>query len=74
MLYNQVLCVLEKLVPLKRKKGKGKLLWKRLAKARTIHQVSECLQNMWKLESELASGYSSINDMEEDTAVLKIKS
>ena len=87
--HHQVLSVLEKLVPVKRKKGKGKpkihrmrrLLWKRLAKVRrklktahTIHQVTECLQSMWKLESELASDYSSSNNMEEDQAVLRIKS
>ena len=66
--HSQVLRVLEKHVPVKPAKGKRKpkmhrmrrLMWKRLAKvrrrlktAKTIHQVTEELQNMWKLESEL---------------------
>ena len=87
--HTQVLTILEKHVPLKVKKSRSRskmhrmrrLLWKRLAKQRrklkaalTIHKVSECLQNIWKLEAELAADYTSSNNAEEDQAVLRIKS
>ena len=86
--HNKVLTVLEELVPAKVKKSNKKpklhrirrLLWKRLAKvcrnlrsAKSIHQVTEGLQKVWKLEAELASDYSSSNSAEEDQAVLRIK-
>ena len=56
------------------------LLWKRLSKVRrklkaanTIHQVSEHLKNICKLEAELAADYTSSNIAEEDQAVLMMK-
>ena len=87
--HTKVLTILEQHVPLKGKKSKSKpkmhrmrrLLWRRLAKQRrklkaasTIHQVSESLQNIWKLEAEIAADYTSSNNIEEDQAALRIKS
>ena len=88
--HKQTLEVLEKLVPLKKKKvGKSKpkmhrlhrLLWKKHAKAKrkfqaaqSIHKVSEYLNKMWEIEKQLSSDYTAISNMEEDEAVLRIKS
>ena len=87
--HENVLKVLEKLVPKKKKKIKNKskmhrmrrLLWKRHAKASrnfksstSIQNVTENLQKMWQLESQLKSDYNATNSMEENEAVLRMKS
>ena len=87
--HENVLKVLEKLVPKKKKKIKNKskmhcmrrLLWKRHAKASrnfksstSIQNVTENLQKMWQLESQLKSDYNATNSMEENEAVLHMKS
>ena len=57
-----------------------RLLWKRLAKVRkaiktasSIHKLSELLQRMWALETQLSSDYAANSNREEDEAVLRIK-
>ena len=87
--HTKILDVLEKLVPAKKEKRKGKprmhrmhrLLWKRHAKAKkkfraaqSIHTLSENLQKMWEIEKQLKADYTAINNMEEDEAILRIKS
>ena len=87
--HDQVLQVLEKLVPLKNKKAQGKpkmhrmrrLLWRRLTKVRkrfksatSIYKLTECLQQMWDLEQQLSTDYQATSFMEEDEAVFKIRS
>ena len=77
-------------MPVKLKKvGKSKpkvdrmrrLLWKKHAKAKrkvkssqSIHKLSESLQKMWELEKQLSADYTATNNMEEDMAILRIKS
>ena len=88
-LHEKVLEVLENLVPAKKKKLKSRpkmnrmrrLLWRKLAKARkrfksakSIHNFSEILQQMWELEKQLSADYMATNNMEEDEAVFRIKS
>ena len=59
-----------------------RLLWKKHAKAKrqlrssssSISKLSENLQKMWELESQLSADYTATNNMEEDEAVLRIKS
>ena len=87
--HEKTLHVLEKLVPVKKKRPKGKpkmnrmhrLLWKRHAKAskrfrtsQSIHKVSESMQKMWEIEKQLSADYTAINNMEEDEAIFRIKS
>ena len=87
--HEKLLKVLEKLVPVKKKKSGKKpkmhrmrrLLWKRHAKAKrhiksssSISKLSENLQKMWELESQLSADYTAASNMEEDEAVLRIKS
>ena len=87
--HQKVLEVLENLVPLKAKKSQSRpkmhrmrrLLWKRLCKvknslkkATSVHRLTELLQKMWDLESQLNCDYSAVNTREEDEAVLRIKS
>ena len=87
--HAQVLNVLEPLVPLKPKKSKDRpkmdrmrrLLWRRLAKARkrfrsatSIHRLTECMQQMWELESQLTDDFQASTNREEDEAVMRIKS
>jgi predicted nucleic acid-binding protein len=84
----KVLNVLEKMVPLKSKKKRSRLkmhrmrrlLWRRLAKARknfqsacSIHKLTEYMQQMWELESQLSADYTDTTYKEEDEAVLRIK-
>ena len=87
--HNQVLGVLEQLVPLKPKRvtrsrprmhRMRRLLWRRLAKvrrrfksARSIHQITGYMQQMWSLESQLSDDYLASNNKEEDEAVLRMK-
>ena len=87
--HSKVLGVLEHLVPIKSKKSSGRpkmdrkrrLLWRRLTKVRkkfktasTISKVTECMQLMWELESQLSEDYKATNIQEEDEAVFRIKS
>ena len=88
--HEKLLEVLEKFVPGKKKKtGKRpkmnrmrRLLWKKHAKAKrqlrssssSISKLSENLQKMWELESQLSADYTATNNIEEDEAVLRIKS
>ena len=87
--HEQVLKVLEKLVPIKKRRSRSKqkmhrmrrLLWKRLAKVRkalktatSTQKVADLLQRMWQLEGELTSDYTATNNIVEDEAVFKIKS
>ena len=87
--HEKVLHIMEKLVPIKAKRSQSRpkmhrmrrLLWKRLAKVRrslktasSVHKLSELLQKMWELESQLEADYNAVNSMEEDEAVLRIKS
>ena len=87
--HDQVLQVLEKSVPLKKKQARGhpkmhrmrRLLWRRLAKVRkrfktasSMNNLTECLQEMWELEQQLSCDYQATSSMEEDEAVFKIKS
>ena len=87
--HDRLLEILEKLVPMKRKRSKKKpkmhrmrrLLWKKHAKAKkkfqsstSISKLSQNMLKMWKLESLLNSDYGATNDMEENEAVLRIKS
>ena len=86
--HAKVLGVLEPLVPPRTKKSSGKpkmdrmrrLLWRRLTKVRkkfrtasSIHKLTECMQQMWELESQLSDDYHSSNCREEDEAVMRIK-
>ena len=87
--HEKVLAILEELVPQKRKKCKSKpkmhrmrrLLWKRLGKvkkslksSKSVEKIAETLKNIWQLESELSADYKAINKIEEDEAVLRMKS
>ena len=87
--HDNILAVLEKLVPAREKKKKKsrskmhrmrRLVWKRLAKARraiktatSIHKLSSLLQKSWDLESQLSSDYTASNHRNEDEAVMRIK-
>ena len=87
--HEQVLAILEKLVPVKNKRSKSRpkmhrmrrLLWRRLTKVRkalktatSTEKVADLLQRMWQLEGELSSDYTATNNRIEDEAVFKIKS
>ena len=83
-----ILPVLEKLVPKKAKKSSKpkihrmrRLLWRRLAKAKrkfqaasSISKTTEYMQKIWDIESQLAADYTASNTIEENEAVMKIKS
>jgi hypothetical protein len=88
LFHSKLLEVLERLVPAKKKRHKPRykmhrmrrLIWKRLCKIRkaiksssSISKLSELLQKMWELESQLSSDYTAANDREEDEAVLRIR-
>jgi hypothetical protein len=47
---------------------------KRFRAAQSIHKVSENMQKMWEFEKQLRADYTATNNMEEDEAVLRIKS
>ena len=58
-----------------------KLLWKKHAKPKkqfrasaSISKLSESMQKMWELEGMLSADYTAASNMEEDEAVLRIKS
>ena len=88
--HERLLEVLEKLVTIKKKGPKGtrpkihrlrRLLWKKHAKAKKKFQsststgkFSENLQSMWELEQQLSQDYSATSNMEENEAVMRIKS
>ena len=87
--HDQVLCILEKIVPKKSKRPKSRhrmhrmrrLLWRRLAKvrrslkkAKSTNKISELLDRMWKLEEELSQDFIATNNKTEDDAVFEIKS
>ena len=83
-----ILPVLEKLVPKKAKKSSKpkihrmrRLLWRRLAKAKrkfqaasSISKTTEYMQKIWDIKSQLAADYTASNTIEENEAVMKIKS
>jgi hypothetical protein len=85
--HEKTLLVLEKLVPLKKKRPKGKpkmnrmrrLLWKRHAKvskkfrtSQSIHKVSESMQKMWEIEKQLsAEAPSSVRKARESSLQVK---
>ena len=86
--HDRVLEVLEKHIPTRKKQSNNRqkmhrmrrLLWKKLAKVRkalksatSIHKLSDLLQKMWTLESQLSSDYTADSNREEDEAVLRIK-
>ena len=86
--HMEVLKILEKLIPAKKKKAKSKprmnrfrrLLWKKHSKSKrkfmssqSIHQLSDNMQEMWLLEQQLADDYTAVNNMEEDEAAFRIK-
>ena len=86
--HEQVLGVLERLVPVKKKRSRSgarmnrmrRLLWRRLAKVRkalktttSTQKAADLLQKMWQLERELNSDYTATNNSMEDEAVFKIK-
>ena len=87
--HDKILGVLEKLVPSKSKKSRSRpkmhrmrrLLWKKHAKAKkqfrdsaSISKLSESMQKMWELEGMLSADFTATSKMEEDEAVLRIKS
>ena len=86
---DKMIPILEKHVPL-RKKGKKtrnriekkrKLLWRRLGRvkvklknANSIHKLTKLLQDKNVLEQQLREDYKAVNNMEEDKAILNMKS
>ena len=55
-------------------------LWRRIAKlkaklktSKTMAQKAKNLQNLWKAEKELFDDYDSINNAQEDQAVMRLK-
>ena len=87
-LMNLLLPILEKHVPLKGPKRKSrnrmerrrKLLWRKLGKIQkkiqqtcSTSKLSELIQNKWEIEQELKSEYCSLNDKEEEAALLSMK-
>ena len=87
--HDKVLEILERLVPTRKKRVGAKpkmhrmrrLLWKRHAKARrqfrsssSIKKVTESMHKMWDLERQLGADSTASNKIEEDEAVMKMKS
>ena len=87
--HSKVLQVLEKLVPVKCNKPRGKpkmhrmrrLLWRRLTKARkrfrtasSVHKLAEHMQEVWDLEAQLSADYQATDCSEENEAVMRMKS
>ena len=85
---DQVIPILESLVPVRstRKKCRNrvarerKLLWRRLSKnqkkiasSNSATKLSKLLQDKWDLEMQLKSEYISINNKEENDAILNLK-
>ena len=81
--------MLEKNVPKKKFKSKMKpkmsrlrrCLWKRHSKvkkqfmnSKSLHKVTQSMQRMWLCEQHLAADYAAANILEENEAVLRIKS
>ena len=86
---QELVPLLERHVPVKAAKKKKrnridrkrKLLWKRLNKVKTrlksatsIHKLTKLLQDRQELEQQLFDDYNAMNSMEEDQAVLNMKS
>jgi hypothetical protein len=85
---DMVIPILESLVPLRsprRKKRsklerKRKLIWRKLGKVQrniesssSLSRLSKLIQDRWELEKQLKAEYSSLNQQQEDDALLNLK-
>ena len=84
---NQIIPLLESLVPLRNSTKQGskleksrKLLWRKLGKVQrqtetvcSASRLSKLFKEKWSLEKKLKEGYISVNEKEEENAIVNLK-